>query len=310
MEKDINFKSTEENVCKKLRPEKSNCAEVQLVTWTSLIVNVLLSVLKFILGIVGSSQAVLADAVHSLSDMSTDIAILFGVRYWSAPADEEHPYGHQKIETIVTIIIGIILAVVALGIGYNALVALHRKHVSQPTIIAFIGALGSIICKEALYRWSSEKGKKIRSSALIANAWHHRSDALSSVLVAFALVIAVFIPSWSFVDHVGAVVVCLFIFHASWKIITTSFSELIDEGAGKNERKAIRDISLSQHGVRLVHAIRTRRVSNGIYVDLHVLVNGDMTVSTGHEISEKVKQALLKDGPDVIDVVVHLEPIE
>ena len=287
-----------------------NIDDVRRITWIGLVGNVFISVLKFVVGIIGASQAVVADAVHSLSDMTTDIGVLLGVRYWSTPADEDHPYGHGRIETMVTTALGITLAGVALAIGYNAIATVREAHIRQPGWIAFIGATTSIVVKEILYRWTLAVGKRAKSTAVMANAWHHRSDALSSIPAALAVVVALINPVWSFIDHIGALIVSLIILHASWRIIKPALGELADRGEPKHIRSQIEALVKALEGVEAVHAIRTRRVGPGIHVDLHITVEGDMSVYRGHDISEKVKKQLLDNGPDVMDVVVHLEPCE
>ena len=285
-------------------------AEVLRVTWVGLGANIALSILKLAAGIIGRSQAIVADGVHSLSDSSTDVAILVGVRYWTQPPDEEHPHGHRRIETVVTVFIGVLLAAVAAGLTYNALATLHERDAGSPGVIAFAAALVSIVSKEMLYRWNLSVGKRIKSPAVIANAWHHRSDALSSIPAALAVAGAAVSPSWSFLDHVGAVVVSLFILQAAWRIAWPALGQLVDTGATRMDRERIRTIALGTDGVEMVHAIRTRHIGSGLQVDLHILVDGRLTVREGHDISRAVKQRLLSEGPDVVDVVVHLEPYE
>ena len=196
--------------------------QVKLVTWTGMLVNVLLSVFKIVAGYFGRSQTILADGFHSLSDTVTDIAIIVGVKYWCAPPDETHPHGHRRIETIITQFIGLVLAAVAVGISYRAIVTLHEMHSRPPEMIALIAGLVSIVSKEAIYQWTVFVSKKIRSSAVAANAWHHRSDAFSSIPAVIAVGVARIFPSWSFVDHVGAIIVSLFILQAAWKIVWPS----------------------------------------------------------------------------------------
>lgn len=283
---------------------------VRRVTWLGLAANLFLSVFKLLAGIAGGSQAVVADAVHSFSDSSTDVAILVGVRYWAQPPDETHPHGHGRIETLVTTFIGIMLAAVGLALIYNALATLHERVGASPGWIAFAAALVSIVCKELLFRWNLAVGRRIRSCALVANAWHHRSDALSSVPVALAVAGAAISPSWAFLDHVGAVVVSLFIFQAAWRITFPALERLVDVGASRREREVIQEIAADTHGVRAIHALRTRHIGAGLQLDLHILVDGDMTVRRGHDISEAVKERLLALGPEVVDVVVHLEPYD
>ena len=272
--------------------------------------NVVLSVFKVAAGIVGKSQAVVADGVHSLSDTGTDVAILVGVRYWSAPPDETHPYGHRRIETLITMFIGIVLAAVAFGLGFNAVMSLKSAHAGPPDLIALVAALSAIVIKEALYHWTKAVGKRSKSPALAANAWHHRSDALSSIPAALAVAGAQFLPNWYFLDHIGAVVVTVFILQAAWRISWPAFKELTDSGASPEACREIKEISLGVEGVEQVHKVRTRRLGYGLQVDLHVQVDPGLTVREGHHIAGVAKSRLLKDGPDVIDVITHLEPFE
>ncbi|MFA5087721.1 MAG: cation diffusion facilitator family transporter [Candidatus Omnitrophota bacterium] len=288
----------------------SNIVQVREVTWAGLIINLALFGIKFSWGVLGFSQALVADAFHSLSDLSTDIAVLLGVQFWSKPADEDHPYGHKRIETMITAFIGFALLAVAMNIGYKALMSVRDADIKQPGWIAFAGALVSVVVKEILYRWTVVVGKRVKSSAVIANAWHHRSDALSSIPVAIAVAAGALNPRWSFIDHVGAFVVSLFIFYAAGKIILDVLRELTDQGASKKIRARIETIALATGGVKSIHAVRTRRVGSDIYADLHVLVDGRMSVREGHDISEAVKRRLLEKGPQIADVVVHLEPFE
>ncbi|MDY7011202.1 MAG: cation diffusion facilitator family transporter, partial [Planctomycetota bacterium] len=285
-------------------------AEVRRVTWVGLAINLVLSALKFAAGVLGSSQVVVADAVHSLSDATTDITLLVGVRFWSKPPDEGHPYGHRRIETVVTIFIAAALAAVGVGLAYRGLATLQEHHASPPTMIAFVAAIVSIVTKEGIYRWTVTVGRRIKSSAVVANAWHHRSDALSSIPAALAVAAAIFVPSWSFLDHVGAVLVSAFILHAAWKIARPALAQMIDAGVSEKVRRNIRAIAIETDGVEAVHAIRTRYLGSGIQVDLHVLVAPSLTVRRGHEISGAVKHRLLASDPDILDVVVHLEPYE
>ncbi len=282
--------------------------DIKKVTWVGLFVNFILAAIKFIVGILGHSQAVVADAVHSISDMVTDIAVLVGVKYWSAPPDKDHPYGHWRIETIITGFIGLGLAAVAVGIGYNAIATLKDHCIETPKWIAIIGALVSIIVKELLYHWTVKIGRKVKSSALIANAWHHRSDALSSIPVLLAVGISVIKPEWAFVDHIGAIIVSLIILKVSWDIVFPALKKLSDSGASVKEKEQIRSLAMQVDGVKDAHAIRTRNVGRGLFVDMHVLVDGNISVSEGHSISEKVRDEIINKGPDVLDVVVHIEP--
>ncbi len=284
--------------------------QIRRVTLWGLGVNLGLAGLKFIFGILGASQALVADAVHSLSDMSTDMAVLVGARYWSAPADVEHPHGHGRIETLITSVIGIVLGGVGVGLGWRAISTLHARHAAMPGWSAFGAACLAILAKEMLYRWTAQVGKRIKSPAVIANAWHHRSDALSSLPVAIAVLGTQIRPDWVFLDHIATVVVSVLILHAAWQITWPALRELIDVGAAHQEREAILHLASGTEGVQAVHKLRTRYVGPGLHVDLHVLVKPELTVGEGHVIAGIVKERLLKEGPDIVDVLVHVEPYD
>lgn len=292
------------------RLTSSNEREIKRVTFIGMIINIALSALKFAAGIFGNSQAIIADAFHSLSDCVTDVAVLIGSSYWSAPPDETHPHGHRRIETVITVFIGLALVGVALMIGWNAVSTMMDKDNEPPKMIAFIAAVLSIVVKEGLYQWTAFVGKKVKSSAMIANAWHHRSDAFSSIPAAIAIIAAILLPGYGFIDHAGAILVCLFILHAAYKISWTALCELTDAGASQKVCDTIELLAKQVEGVKDVHKCRTRYLGSGLQVDLHVLVDPVLSVREGHDISAKVKEELIKKGPEVIDVVVHLEPFE
>jgi cation diffusion facilitator family transporter len=281
---------------------------VRRVTWIGFFINIFLSALKFAAGYFGRSQALIADAIHSLTDTTTDFAVIAGSHYWSRPPDESHPYGHRRLETLVTVFIGVVLAGAGLGIGWEAISNLHQKHSAPPGWIALWAALASILIKETLYRWTAAVGKEIKSPAMAANAWHHRSDAISSVPVLIAVAGALIFPSWSFLDHVGAVVVSIFILHAAMRIIWPGISELIDAGAPEEIQKKIAKIACNHPGVREVHKVRTRFISASIQVDMHIVVAGSITVRDGHAIADKVEAQIIAGIPEVVDVVIHVDP--
>jgi cation diffusion facilitator family transporter len=280
------------------------------ITVAGLIVNLLLSVLKFVLGILGHSQAVVADAVHSLSDMLTDLLVLFGLKFWRAPADEQHPYGHQRIETVITLVISMLLTLVAFEIGWNAIERLGAPATSAPLTFAILGPLVSIISKEILFRKTRSVGKRIHSSALIANARHHRSDALSSIPALIAVLAASLDPQWAFLDSVGAVIVALLILKVVWEIAAPALSELSERGADNEDVRVIATLAESVEGVCSIHRLRTRRLGAGWFVDLHALVDGGLSVREGHDIATRIQHLLLQEGPAIVDVTVHIEPDE
>jgi cation diffusion facilitator family transporter len=283
-------------------------AYIRRVTWIGFVLNILLSGLKFAAGIVGRSQAVVADAVHSLTDTTTDLAVIAGSHYWARPPDDSHPYGHRRLETLITAFIGLMLAAAGIGIGWEAVSTLHEHHSAPPSWIALGAAMLSIIVKEALYRWTAVAGKKIRSPALAANAWHHRSDAISSLPVVVTVGGAFIFPTWSFLDHVGAVIVSIFILHAATKIIWPAARELVDTGAPTEIQKKIAQISCSHSGVLEIHKVRTRYISSSLQVDMHIVVDGSITVREGHAIADAVESHIMSEIPEVVDVVIHVDP--
>ncbi len=289
-------------------PDRENITLIRRISWIGLATNILLSAVKFLTGILGSSQAIVADAVHSLSDLVTDLAILMGVKYWTAPADADHPYGHRRIEALITLFIGGILFTTALSIGYHALVTIHNQHIKPPALFASAGALLSIIFKEILYQWTRIVGKKTNSLAVIANAWHHRSDAISSIPAFFASAIAALYPGWEFIDHIGALIVILLIIKVSWDIMKPAFGELTDQGLPNETLQKIAAVALKNSQVRDVHAVRTRKHGDGIYIDLHALVDPDLTIEQAHDVSGEIKQSLLNSEFGIVDVIVHIEP--
>ncbi len=286
---------------------------VRRVTLGGMAVNVALSALKAASGWLAGSQALLADAVHSASDLVTDFAVLLGVRYWTAPADEEHPYGHGKIQAVVASAIGLALVGVAIGIGRTAalqlLAAADGATPSAPAAFAFWIAVVSIVAKEAIYRWTRAVARRFRSSALEANAWHHRSDAISSIPVALALAVSFFAPSLAWVDALGALVVAVFILKAAWDVVKPAVEELTDaEMPGKSAEVA--RIAVGVKGVSGCHRVRTRRYGGVFQADLHVQVARTLSVVEGHAIGHAVRDAIRAAGIGVVDAVVHVEPVQ
>jgi cation diffusion facilitator family transporter len=299
------------------------------VTWVGVWVNLFLIAAKGLAGWWAGSRTLLADAVHSLSDLATDVVVLVGVRYWAAPADAEHPYGHRKIETLVTLIIALSLVLVGLFLTYGALQALAKAAIEPPTeppaITAAIWtalavALVSIVSKEILYRWTAAHGAALKSPALVANAWHHRSDALSSIPTAMTIGAGA-AGAWQgrnlwFLDPVGTVVVAVMIIAAAWKLARPALATLLDAGVDRKLSAAIRETVVATPGVLSGHNLRTRFLgSDAAEVNLHILVDGGLTVADGHKISADVKYRLLAltvPGLEtrIVDVLIHIEPGE
>jgi cation diffusion facilitator family transporter len=287
----------------------SRISRIRRAGWVGLVVNLALTAGKLAAGLIGHSQAVIADAIHSLSDIVTDIALIFGVRYWSAPADERHPHGHRRFETLITVFIGLMVAAAAVGIAWDAVRSFGGPS-HPPSMIALAAALLSIGVKEALYRWTVKIGERTGSPALVANAWHHRTDALSSVPVAIAVSIAMIDHRLAAIDQIGAVVVAVFVLHTAFRIIRPALDELVDAGAPSAHRRELERLALDVEGVRAAHALRTRYIGSELAVDVHVEVDADLSVAEGFAIAREVRRDLMKRGPNVADVVVQIEPHE
>ena len=283
--------------------------DIRRVTVAGAVMNVLLALAKLAGGIWASSQALVADAVHSLSDLFTDAAIIVGVKYWVMPADKEHPYGHGKIEGAVTALIGVTVAVVAVEIAWDGVKTLVWGEPKTPGLAACCVALASVAVKEALYRWTHAVARRRNSPATEANAWHHRSDAISSLPVAAAVAVAHFWPSLKWLDAVGAVLVGGFILHVAWRIVKPAFEGLTDANCDEATAE-IERIALGVKGVRGVHHVRTRRYGGTIQADLHVQVDRNVSLIDGHAIGHDVKAAVLAAGIGVTDATIHVEPDE
>lgn len=282
--------------------------EIRKITVVGMLCNFLLSAVKFVAGSACGSQTIIADSVHSLSDSVTDITVLVGVRFWSKPPDRNHPHGHAKIENIVSVIIAALLVMTGIGMGYKSLATLREPDSLNLRWFILPVVLVSITVKEILYRWTSARSRKLRSPALAANAWHHRSDALSSVPAALAVLGAVLVPTWNFLDHVGGAVVSLFIIGAAWRIVKPAFGKLIDAAAPAEIQKELERIAISVDGVAGVHSLRTRFMGGELQVDMHIEVDGGITVEEGFKICLKVEETLTLIGPGVADVLVRCEP--
>ncbi|MDR0518171.1 MAG: cation diffusion facilitator family transporter [Fibromonadaceae bacterium] len=290
------------------KPKEDNTPQVRRVTLLGMCVNILLTVSKFVAGILGNSRALVADAIHSLSDLSTDFAILVGSRYWNRPPDEDHPYGHRRIETLVSIAIGLVLASVGVFLALEAIDALREQKSSSPAPIAAAMALFSIIAKECLYRYTLNVGKRIKSSATIANAWHHRSDAVSSIPVLIAISVSYFFPNLFFLDSVGAILVSLFILQAAFHIAKPGIFEIIDKGASREIENKLRSIVHSVQEVRNVHELRTRYSGGALHVDLHIVLSPKITLQEAHSIGDRVRDLFLDSDLDIHEVLIHLDP--
>lgn len=280
------------------------------VTWTSVALNLLLTIAQIVIGVVGHSQALVADGVHTLSDLITDGMVLFAIRHSAKGADEEHPYGHARIETAVTLALGIMLVAVAVGIAWRAgdRMLFDPSIFTIPSIITLWIALLTLAIKEGLYIYTIRTAARFGSELLRANAWHHRSDAISSLIVVAGIGGAQF--GFGYLDAVAAIAVAAFIAKIGAQLGWQALRELIDTGLDPDDREEIRRVIHSVSGVKALHLLRTRRMGGQAYVDVHILVDPKLSVSEGHQIGEVVRQRLIEQIAPVTDVMVHIDTEE
>jgi cation diffusion facilitator family transporter len=281
--------------------------EVRKVTVVGGVVDLLLGIVKILVGTTANSQALIADGVHSLSDLATDFLVLFAAKHSHREADEEHPYGHGRIETVATVILGVALALVAIGICYDALQRMRDPELlAHPGMLALLVALVSVASKEIIYHYTVRVARRLRSNMLHANAWHSRSDAISSVIVVIGVAGTMY--GFTYLDAIAAAAVGLMIAKIGWDLLWKSLQELIDTSLEEDKVAAIRKAILDVSGVRALHMLRTRRSGSDALVDVHILVDPGLSVSEGHMIGEHVRTQLIGAMDDVSDVTVHIDP--
>jgi cation diffusion facilitator family transporter len=281
-------------------------AAAQKSTWVSIFINLLLTALQVVAGYLGRSQSLMADGLHSFSDLLADILVLFANRHGNRHADAEHPYGHARIETAATLILGVALA--ALGIALLVAAGMRLQHPDQVQPVhpwTLWVALVALAAKEGMFRYMLAVAKRVRSQMLIANAWHARSDAASSLVVVVG--ITGNLMGYTFLDLVAAAVVGVMIAHMGGKFALEALSELVDTGLAAEEVEAIRATLLKTSGVRGLHELRTRKMADNALVDAHILVDPKISVSEGHFIAESARQAVLREH-HVLDVMIHIDP--
>jgi cation diffusion facilitator family transporter len=277
------------------------------VTVVCAALNLFLSVVKVVVGVVGNSQALVADGIHSLSDLASDAMVLVTIKFSSLEADEEHPFGHARFETVATVGLGVLLMLVAGGIAMDAAERIaNPESLLRPGLLALSGAVVSIAANEWMYWYSIRVAKRLNSALMRANAWHHRSDAISSIIVVIGIVGTM--AGLPYLDAVGAIGVSLMIGKIGWDLGWGGVRELVDTGVDPDTLAGIRETIESIAGVQSFHKLRTRRMGDKILVEAHVLVGNRATVSEGHMISDKVRARILADHDDVSDVLIHIDP--
>ncbi|UVR61295.1 cation diffusion facilitator family transporter [Bacteroides fragilis] len=297
-----------------MESEKSSREKgIYKVTIVGSIMNFLLLVFKFFAGIAGHSAAMLADAVHSLSDFITDIVVIVFVRIAGKPEDKGHDYGHGKYETLATAIIGLLLLCVGFGIFWNGASSIYTflrgGQLESPGVVALVAALVSIVSKEILYQYTVIQGKKLNSQAVIANAWHHRSDALSSIGTAIGIGGAILLGDhWRVLDPVAAVVVSFFIMKVSVRLLIPCVDELLEKSLPEDVEKEIEQTVLSFPGVSQPHHLRTRRIGNYYAIELHVRMDGKITLEEAHSTATAIENTLKEMFGKGTHVGIHVEP--
>ncbi len=277
------------------------------VTLIGSVVDLLLGVSKIFVGFAAQSQALIADGVHSLSDLVTDVAVLYAAKHSHQEADEDHPYGHGRIETVVTVGLGIALIGVAVGIMIDATHRLFEPNtLMTPGVLALVIAIISVFSKEAIYQYTMVVARRYRSNMLKANAWHSRSDAISSIIVVIGIIGSM--AGLSYLDAIAAIGVGIMIAKIGWDLAWHSLKELIDTGLETDRVKEIEKSILNVDGVTTLHILRTRQIGADALVDVHIQVEPHISVSEGHYISEAVRAKLIKEIEEVIDVMVHIDP--
>jgi len=286
--------------------DPSRYALANRCTWTSVFVNIVLTITQVVAGIFSHSQSLIADGVHSLSDLISDFLVLIASHHSKTPADDDHPYGHGRIETAASLVLGAILVLTGIGIMYGAAIKLENIGNLPPvTSLALWTAGLALIAKEGLFRYMLHVGEQLRSPMLIANAWHARSDAASSLVVAIG--IAANMMGFIYADALAAIVVGFMIVRMGFVFVWEAFQELIDAGLSFEEVASIRQTLMDTQGVENVHELRTRKMAHRVLVDAHILVDSKISVSEGHSIAERARKRVIDSHESVNDVLVHVD---
>ena len=285
------------------------------VTLLGSFVNMLLVVIKFIFGILGCSAAMIADAVHSMSDLITDVIVVIFVKLSNKPQDEDHDYGHGKYETLATSLVGMALLFVGVMILYSGAENIYRaisgEVLRQPGFVALFAAIISVVLKEWAYRFTIRTGQKVNSQAVIANAWHHRSDAFSSIGTSLGIGGAIFLgDKWVVLDPIAAVIVSLFIIKTACVLIKRAFDELLEKSLPAEIEAQIMTLAEQEAGVSEIHNLRTRRIGNHIAMEMHLRISGDTSLYIAHQRTCEIEKRLREHfGADTL-INIHVEPIK
>ena len=293
----------------KLKRVRTNEQLAMTVSWISIVINILLSAFKLAAGIVGNSSAMIADAVHTISDAATTGIVMVGIKLSNRASDKDHQYGHERIECVAAIILAVVLFLVGIGIGNQGLQkVLHvdTETIAIPGMIALIAAIASIFIKEAMYWYTRIAAKKIKSTALMADAWHHRSDGLSSIGSFIGIGGAML--GFPILDPLAAIIICIFILKVSYDIFTEAIGKMTDKACDEKTTLTIRSIAFAQDGVIDVDKLKTRVFGDKIYIDIEIKVDGNLLLNEAHAIAEQVHDTIEKHVPNVKHCMVHVNP--
>ena len=294
-----------------MRRTKNTCDENRIVIKlgaAGIVGNVALSSFKLGAGIVGNSGAMISDAVHSMSDVFATMIAWFGVHQSKKDADDEHPYGHERVECVASLILGLILLATGIGIGFNGVMTIAGGEYAVPGRIALLAAVVSIITKEAMFWYTMHYAKLLNSDAFKADAWHHRSDALSSV--GSLVGIGGAILGFPVMDPIASVVICIFILKVAFDIIKDAFAKMLDTACSEEFEEELREFIASHEGVEAVDLLQTRLFGSRVYVDIEIAVDGEMKLRQAHDIAENVHDGIEEKYKDVKHVMVHVNPTE
>ena len=300
----------EENT-KRTRRTVDEAVVIKKLSLVSIVGNAVLSAFKLFAGISGHSGAMISDAIHSLSDVLTTVIAFFGVKISKKAADKSHPYGHERLECVASLLLGLLLMVTGLGVGKTGLqniLAGNYENLAVPGVIALAAAVISIVSKEAMFWYTRYYANLINSAAFMADAWHHRSDAFSSV--GSLIGIAGAMLGFPVLDSVASVIICLFIFKVSYDILKDAVSKMLDTSCGENYEAELRQFIEAQTGVICVDMLHTRMFGNKVYIDLEIQANGDKSLREAHAIADQVHDKVEDHFPDIKHIMIHVNPAE
>ena len=294
-----------------IKQEKEMHAQIAVRTAAvSIIGNLVLSAMKILAGIFSHSSALVSDGIHSASDLISSAVVVIGVKFSAKEEDDDHPYGHERLECAAAVILSVLLLITGIFIGYQAFLQITSKDAEtlpQPGIAAFIAVIVSILAKEAMYWYTRYYALRIHSGALMADAWHHRSDSLSSVGALLGILGAR--HGLQILDPIACFIICIFIFKAAYEIFRDAINQMVDKACDKETENRIRTCILQQEGVISIDLLKTRTFANRIYVDLEISVDGQMTLTEAHQIAHQVHDKVEQEITDVKHIMIHVNPI-